>query len=208
MPIIQRTNLNENTILALWKISESKEELLTMLTGNLKDNGTNKHSSIHWLASRVLLQELYPTSAIELHKDEYNKPSLTINNQAFAVSITHSFEYAAIMICPSHPVALDIERIDERIMRVAHKFIRSDENFGESNPTLYNIIIWSAKETLYKYYGKKELDFKLHLRLHPFEYDTIPFVANGTIQKNGYILNLPVHVETFDGYVLTYSYGR
>lgn len=194
-------------VLALWKISESKEELLAMLNGNLIDNGTNLHSSIHWLASRVLLQDLYPGKSIELHKDEYNKPSLSINNKPFAISITHSYAYAAVMISDSHTVALDLERIDDRVIRVAHKFIRDDEQFGAQHPAVYNTIIWSAKETLYKYYGKKALDFKLHLRLHPFEYHTEPFVANGTIQKDNYLLDLPVHIETIDGYVLTYSFG-
>ncbi|MES2780100.1 MAG: 4'-phosphopantetheinyl transferase superfamily protein [Bacteroidota bacterium] len=207
MPINQRTNLNENTVLALWKISESKEELLAMLNGNLVDNGTNLHSSIHWLASRVLLQELYPGKSIELHKDEFNKPSLSIDHKPYAISITHSYEYAAVMISRTHAVALDLERIDERVMRVAHKFIRDDEQYGEANPTVYNTIIWSAKETLYKYYGKKELDFKLHLHVHPFEYNSQLFVASGTIHKDNYILNLPVHIETIDGYVLTYSFG-
>lgn len=207
MPIIQRTNLNENTVLALWKISESKEELFAMLNGNLIDNGGNLHSSLHWLASRVLLQELFAGKSIELHKDEFNKPSLSIDNKPFSISITHSYAYAAVMISHSHPVALDLERIDDRIMRVAHKFIRDDEHFGENLPSVYNTIIWSAKETLYKYYGKKALDFKLHLKLHPFAYSEHPFTAIGTIQKDTYILNLPVHIETIDGYVLTYSFG-
>lgn len=178
-----------------------------MLNGNVIDNGTNLHSSIHWLASRVLLQELYSGESIELHKDEFNKPSLLINHKPFFISITHSYEYAAVMISSTQTVALDLERMDARIMRVAHKFIREDEQFGTNNPIIYNTIIWSAKETLYKYYGKKQLDFKLNIRLHPFDYGVSPFVAMGTIQKENYSLNLPIYVETIDNYVLTYGFG-
>jgi 4'-phosphopantetheinyl transferase len=207
MPIIQRTNLNQNTVLALWKISESKEELLAMLNGNVVDTGVNLHTHIHWLASRLLLQELCTGQSVELHKDAFNKPSLLINNKPYAISITHSHEYAAVMISRSHAVALDLERIDERIMRVAHKFVRADEEYAAANPVVCNTIIWSAKETLYKYYGKKELDFKLHLHLEPFTYTEQPFVATGIIQKDKYRLALPVHIETLDGYVLTYGFG-
>lgn len=207
MPIIQRTNLNENTVLALWKIDESREELLAILTEDLVDTGINRHSNIHWLASRVLLQELCSGQSIELLKDEFNKPSLNINHKPYAVSITHSYEYAAVMISRSHTVSLDMERIDNRILKVSHKFIREDELYGEHNPILYNTIIWSAKETLYKYYGKKELDFKLNLNIHPFVYTENPFITTGSIHKENYLLNLPVHIETIDGYVLTYSFG-
>lgn len=178
-----------------------------MLNGNVVDTGVNLHTHIHWLASRLLLQELCTGQSIQLHKDKFNKPSLFIDNKPYAISITHSHEYAAVMMSRSHAVALDLERIDERILRVAHKFIRVDEEYGAANPIVYNTIIWSAKETLYKYYGKKELDFKQHLHVEPFEYTAEPFVATGIIQKDNYMLTLPVHIETLDGYVLTYGFG-
>lgn len=178
-----------------------------MLTQDLIDRGINRHSNIHWLASRVLLQELFIGQSIELHKDEFNKPSLRINHKPYAVSITHSYDYAAVMISRSHAVSIDMERIDSRILKVSHKFIRDDESYGESNPIVYHTIIWSAKETLYKYYGKKELDFKLNIRVHPFVQSEMPIITTGSIHKENYLLNLPVHIETIDGYVLTYSFG-
>jgi phosphopantetheinyl transferase len=208
MPIIKHTNLNENTVLALWKITETKEELLALLTPYLIDNGNNMPNNIHWLASRVLLQELFEGKSIELHKNEFNKPSLTINGKPYTISITHSYEYAAVMFSRSHAVAIDLERIDKRVLRVTHKFIREDELFTETDAILYSTIIWSAKETLYKYYGKKELDFRLNLQVYPFVYDANPFVATGTICKENYQLNLPIHIETIEGYVLTYSFGN
>jgi phosphopantetheinyl transferase len=204
MPIIQHTNLNQNTVLAVWKIDESREELFMALTDRISDAGKNLHDNIHWLASRVLLQNLFTESTIELRKDEFNKPSLLIDNKPHLVSITHSYGYAAVMVSTKHTVALDLEKIDERVNRVARKFIRADEAFAQHHFTEYYTIIWSAKETLYKYYGKKELDFLENLQILPFTIVPNRFVIVGSISKHQYKLNMPIEVELFDGYVLTY----
>jgi 4'-phosphopantetheinyl transferase len=210
MPIIQRTNLNQNTILAVWKITESREELLAQMSNRITDQGKNRHDNIHWLASRVLLQELFPEATIELFKNESNKPALLINAKPFAVSITHSYAYAAVMVSSGQPVALDLEKIDQRVERVVRKFVRPDEEFnGDSNlSTMYYTIVWSAKETLYKYYSKRELDFLENLFVLPFTIHPEGFMIEGSITKNMYQLNLPIEVRFIDGYVLTYSAGE
>ncbi len=216
MPIFQRTNLNQNTVLAVWKISETREELYAQITERITDTGKNLHDNIHWLASRVLLQQLFTTETIALHKDEYNKPTLLINGKPYAVSITHSYEYAAVMVSKSYTVALDLEKIDERVQRVARKFIREDESFDAHNLkvisteelTQYYTIIWSAKETLYKYYGKKELDFKEHLNILPFSLQQSAFTIEGAITKDTYQLHLPIQVQFMEEYVLTFCLGK
>jgi 4'-phosphopantetheinyl transferase len=204
MPLVQHTNLNENTILALWKIEETKEQLFLMLR-EVKDNGINLHTSIHWLASRVLLGQLYEGKTIELHKDEFNKPSLIVNGDLWHISISHSHEYAVVIVSAKDTVAVDIEKVDARVIRVAHKFIREDEQVAdEAVQTLMYTIIWSAKETLYKYYSKKELDFKQNLRIELFEPVLHPFMIKGHIEKGDYRMALDMHVTTLGDYMLTY----
>jgi 4'-phosphopantetheinyl transferase len=220
MPIVQRTNLNQNTVLAVWKITETREELYAQKGNRITDSGKNLHDNIHWLASRVLLQELFDDVSIELLKDELNKPALLINGQPFAVSITHSYAYAAVMVSSGQAVAIDLEKIDTRVNRVARKFIRPDEDFDklgvarnslnltpDEQTTLYYTIIWSAKETLYKYYSKKELDFLANLRIAPFVIQSDECYIEGMITKNDYQLKLPIAVKLFDGYVMTYNKG-
>jgi 4'-phosphopantetheinyl transferase len=205
MPVVQHTNLNENTILALWKVEETKEQLFSMLGNEFKDNGANFPASIHWLASRVLLQQLFPGSAVELHKDEFNKPSLSIDTVPYHLSISHSHEYAVIIASKEKTVAIDIERIDNRVNRVSHKFIREDEEVPvpEMQTEAYTII-WSAKEALYKYYSKKELDFKKNLRIEPFLDYAYPFFIRGHVEKESYQRAFSIRVEKLNDYVLTY----
>ncbi len=183
--------------------------MLAQLSKRITDTGTNRHDNIHWLASRVLLQELCPDQKIRLSKDEFNKPHLDINGSPFFVSITHSYAYAAVMISSEHTVAVDLEKIDERVNRVSRKFIRIDEQPAAGTElTLYYTIIWSAKETLYKYYSKKELDFLEHLRIEPFAVKAEPFRIEGAISKEPYSLRLLIDVTLMDGYVLTRSAVR
>lgn len=202
MPIIQLTNLNQNTVLAVWKITESRDELSALFKGRLQDEGLNQSHNIHWLASRLLIQEVMGEAKVRLMKDAFNKPSLLVDGKPYCISITHSFEYAAIIINQQTPVAVDLERIDERVIRVAKKFIRPDEMYQGDDIARRYTLIWSAKETLYKLHGTKELDFKEHLRIQ------VPSPAHvvGDILKEGALFTASIQVEYIDGYILTYSF--
>jgi len=164
-----------------------------------------KSENLHWLASRALVNYIFPNKKTEISKDLFNKPSLKIDDNEFHISITHSFEFAAIIVSKNKTVAIDIEKLDERIQRVKHKFMRDDEMqyVKKENATEMLVTIWSAKETLYKYYGKKELDFKENLKIEPFTFLS-KFELSGLIQKENLNQKLITNAEVIDGYILTY----
>lgn len=153
----------------VWKITESAETLSHYLN-NLTDNETKtpKHN-LHWLASRAALATHFGVdTSITINKDQHNKPSMVVNGETYHLSITHSGTYAAVMFSKHKTVALDLEKIDDRVGRVAHKFINGAEAeiLQQSKNLIHDqTLIWSAKETLYKFYGEKELDFKLHMTI-------------------------------------------
>jgi phosphopantetheinyl transferase len=201
MPIIQSTNLNQNTVLAVWKITETRGELLTLFNGQFTDAGLNQHDNLHWLASRLLIQQLFQGSFVLLTKDAFNKPSLIVNEEPYFISITHSFAYAAVMVSKETPVAIDMERVDERVVRVSRKFIRADEQYEGKDIAQRYTLIWSAKETLYKLHGTKELDFKEHLRIQVVS-DT---AVQGEILKAGAESSAVIEVGWMDDYIITYN---
>jgi len=204
MPLIVTTNLNQNSIFALWKITEPKQLLQSQLDSQFKDDGLNKNDNLHWLASRVLLSALFSNQNVLLSKDEFNKPSLFVNAIPFYVSISHSYAYAAVIVNSQSVVAVDIEKIDNRMFRVAHKFRRADEFFGPLDlQSTYLTVIWSAKETLYKHYATKGLDFLANLRISSFEYQPSDFFIEGTIQKDNYKEVVTIKVMSFEGYIIT-----
>lgn len=153
MSIIKTYTPGENTFLLVWKITEDIETLNNLLI-NLTDNQTTspKHS-LHWLASRACLTTHFGllTAIIVIKKDIYNKPSMLVNGENFHLSITHCSNYAAVMFSKYRNVALDLEKVDDRITRVAHKFINGAEAemIEESKNLIHQqTLIWSAKEAL------------------------------------------------------------
>jgi phosphopantetheinyl transferase len=212
VPLFKKISPDPNSILAIWKIIESKEDLLQLIDERLHEVSKPRevHDNVgkHWLASRALLLQLFDKHKVAVHKDMNNKPSLVVDGKSYYIAITHSYDYAAVMISDTHEVGLDLERIDMRIGRVAKKFVNEKENLYISKVSLndlnyYLTIIWSAKETMYKIYGKKELDFKLHMSVDAFDNSQKSII--GRIYKGDEKHTLSLQLDCIDNYILCYS---
>ena len=209
MPLLFQKNINSTCALAVWHITEPKEELLLHFHENFieqqKDTRTNAANALHYLASRAILLSLFPKQKIELIKDKFNKPKLFLNNIPQHISITHSHEYAAIIFSADQSLGIDLEKIDQRITRVKNKFMNENElEFaGENELITAQTLIWSAKETLYKLYGTKGLDFKQDLHIAPFQAKNLGSLTC-KISKISNNQNFLVQYETIENYVLTY----
>jgi phosphopantetheinyl transferase (holo-ACP synthase) len=210
MPLVLQKNIHPNTTLVVWQITESSQDLLYLIGNNyFEDNHhqkINQANARHYLASRLALTSLFVGHQIKLTKNQNNKPSLIIDGITHKISITHSFDYAAILVNNSHELGIDIERIDPRIARVKSKFMNENEMkfAGEVNQIKMQTLIWSCKETLYKLYSNREVDFRKNLHILPFtlqEKGTLEtaIVLGGLNQK------IIVHYEEMDNYMLTYT---
>lgn len=191
----------------LWHITESAEELATLLAPykNLALEGVEpelRMKMLHntqFLSTRILLFA-YAGLKFPIIKNQYGEPL----SDGVHVSISHSHDYAAIIISKTKRVAIDLEKRDERINRVAHKFIHEVEQFfKEEERTIYYTLIWSAKETLYKLYTANEVIFKDELRIHPFSYSADGEIR-GEVLKAPQILDVRLNYISFDNYVLTW----
>src|SRR5687768_13566924 len=86
------------------------------------------------------------------------------------VSVSHSGSYAGAMISAEHSVGLDIELVTDKVLLIHHKFINEQESeFVKPDDVMANAVAWSAKETLFKWYGKGQVDFRKNITLHPFK---------------------------------------
>lgn len=208
MPIISIQNITNEITLGIWKITETKADFVNQLGDHLfdisKPINPAENVGIHWFASRVLLQNLFDADRIEIHKDENNKPTLYIDHEKYFISISHSYEYVGIMISKTHEIGLDIEKVDDRIHRVSKKFLNDNEQlFAESKLT--KTLIWSAKESMYKWYGKKELDFKDNMEALPFEAKN-EGIFKCVLHKNEKFKELEMHYYQLENYVFTYCF--
>ena len=209
MPIISIQNITNEITLGIWKITETKAEFVNQLGSHLIDSSKPinpaENVGIHWFASRVLIQNLFDADRIEIHKDENNKPTLYIDHEKYFISISHSYEYVGIMFSKTHEIGLDIEKVDDRIHRVSNKFLNENEQlFAESNTV--KTLIWSAKESMYKWYGKKELDFKLNMEVFLFEPKN-EGVLSCMLHKNEIYKKFEMHYYLSENYVFTYCFS-
>ncbi len=189
MPVIFSKNISENCIVTLWKIEEDAVFFLQYLDIKEADletcsKATHPIKQLEWLASRTCVKyivELLEHNYQGIEKDEHNNPYLP-EIQGF-VSLSHTSGYATAIVSLEEEVGIDIERISDKLNRVAHKFLSEPERLHAGNDLLKMCIYWCAKESLYKWYGKKNLSFKDNIFIEPFEGN--PTMVKGEIFIDG-----------------------
>ena len=181
MALVYQKELDQFTSFAIWKIEENAEELLAQL--QLKhheisylDTLISGKRNLHWLSTRVLLRTMMNTDEyIDCQVDSSGKPYLT--NFPHHISLSHSFDYAAVMISEKKAVGIDIELIKDKIERIAHKFMTKEElSFISSNRIEHLYACWCAKEAIYKLHGRKSISF-----LETYHYQAIQLFRIGII---------------------------
>jgi 4'-phosphopantetheinyl transferase len=212
MAIAYRKQVDANTEFALWRIEEEADALYKQLQLNEQEKAyveqlANGKRHLHWLATRVLLRTMLDTSEyIDCKIDSHGKPYLV--NLPYHISLSHSFNYAAVMISKSRPVGIDIEQIKQKVERIAPKFLTPAERATISidNKIEHLYVCWCAKEAVYKCYGQKEVSFLDNLALLPFN-----FATEGSLDVNLHKgeVNLDYKVEylQYEDYMLGYVKG-
>lgn len=209
MALAYHKDIDPNTSFALWKIDEPADDLISQL--QLKDHEklyletlNNGKRNLHWLSTRVLLRTMLDTdSYIDCKVDEHGKPYLA--NFPHFISLSHSFDYAAVMISRDKPVGIDIELMKDKIERIAHKFMSAEElSFMDPNHRTEHLYIsWCAKEAIYKLQGKKNVSFLNNIFLNPFLYGQEGnFQASLELEFHRKIFD--VHYQKLNGYMIGY----
>ena len=169
-------------------LTSSEEDQLAQIKGQRR---------VHWLASRYLIHLLTAVGTrIECLKDEHGKPYLAESN--FEISFSHSGDLVAVAL-GRRTVGVDIQTLVPKIGRIAHKFIRDDEDVL-SPEILGQHIIWGAKEAAYKAYGKRRLDFREHMFFAPHEDQGLTV----DVEKDDFQMSYLGRYEKWGNYVLVY----
>jgi len=160
MPLYKELKLKEINIY-IWKITETESffrDRISLSSNCLKQLNLRKKSNhrLAFLSVRKILTDIGYASN-QLNYNEYGAPFLIDKN---FISITHSFNYSAIII-GKKPVGIDIEKQQKRIIKLNPKFLNEKENFYKKSkkPITTLTKVWTAKEALFKIYQKK-LNFK------------------------------------------------
>jgi len=206
MPLYKTITPNSQTTVKIWKITESYDVLMdaVSLKPEMLKRVLGMKSELHqrgFLSVRHLLHE-FGYSDADLFYDDKGKPHLKDGKQ---ISITHSFNYSAVIISDL-VVGIDVEKQRDKISIIAHKFI--DYEFDYLNTTSADYVkkltvIWCVKESLYKLYNTPGLSFKQHCLVIPFsisDHETRAWIDYET-QRNPY----QIQFLEFDGFTCAYA---
>ncbi|WP_129718370.1 4'-phosphopantetheinyl transferase superfamily protein [Pedobacter sp. SYP-B3415] len=213
MPIVYQQEIDAQTAIALWKIEETASELLSSLQLKPHELETvnslgNSKRLIHWLSTRVLLRKMLNTEEyIDCRMDEHGKPFLV--NFDYHISLSHSYDYAAVMIGKDRKVGIDIELIKQKIVLIRKKFLNEHELMHLQVDTDVDALYacWCAKEAVYKWNGIKGLEFRKDMHISPFEAaDSGKLDIAVDLQQGRRELEVS-YFKTADGYMLGYVIG-
>lgn len=173
MPVVYKKHINDNIVLGIWKITETYDDLYSLLELDEKEIETltgfkNHNRKLEWLSVRVLLNSLLEKKSKIVYGPE-RKPYLFDNSRN--ISISHSKNYTAILMSKNYRVGLDLEYMSTKILRIADKFLRPDEleAIDQNDKIKHLYLHWCAKEALYKICDKLDINFVTNLHIEPFQ---------------------------------------
>jgi len=148
------------------------------------------------------LAQLLLGGPCEIVYDDKGKPH--IKDKPVHISLTHSHEKLALIVNTHEPTGIDIELIRDKVHRIRHKFLNAAEMACAGDHTEKLLVYWAAKETLYKIYGLKEVDFIAHLSVADFAFGEKGTIE-GRISLPGLDKRYALHYEQTGDYILTYA---
>ncbi len=137
--------------------------------------------------------------------DDKGKPYLADDNRH--ISISHSHDKLAIIVNEQESTGIDIELIRDKVIKIKHKFLSATELQNTNDDVEKLLICWAAKETLYKIYGLKDVDFIEHLAIKPFTKDKFGTLI-GEINLPNFNESYQLNYQLLDDYVLVYALNK
>jgi phosphopantetheinyl transferase len=143
---------------------------------------------------------------IDCKVDEHGKPYLV--SLPYHISLSHSFDYAAVMISKKRPVGIDIEQIKQKVELIAHKFMQPHELafITDQQKVQQLYVCWCVKESIYKCYGQKEVSFIDNILIQPFDFMG-KGIVNARLDKNPIDINYEVGYLQYEDYMIGYVKG-
>lgn len=188
-------------------MAEPWEDLLAMLDLTAPEMATfegisKEKRKQEWLACRVLLKEMSGQNAV-IGYDPERKPHII--GSAVEISMSHSGEYVCVYLREGASVGVDIQQMKPSISKGAFYFLNDGElQWANLEDNVQMHVIWSAKESVFKYAGDASIDLKKHISINAFSGN-----QNGhfevNLQKGKLTEAIQIQFDTFEDYVLTWT---
>ena len=173
MGCIIKHQINDSSVLGVWKIEEDLESLLQKVTLSADEKKKIKsfksvRRKFEFISVRALLAELTENKTSIVY-NKNNKPFL--KDGSMFISISHSHRLTAILLSVNEKVGMDLEYMSSNIAAVALKFMNIKEEITKDPANrLYHLYLhWCAKEALYKICDKEITSIRKDISIEPFK---------------------------------------
>jgi 4'-phosphopantetheinyl transferase len=194
LPLLLSRHPFADSTFGVWHITEEEayfQKGVEITPEEAKDVSTLKElRHTEWWAVRWLLHRLTGVEKrIPLAKTAFSKPFFLDHPDLFC-SLSHSQGIIGALVSDVN-CGCDLQVFVEKMRRIAPRFLHEKEKkwietFDLAVQMDLMHLFWTMKEALYKTYGLKELDFKKHIHIPPFEWDGLGNTAPGFIEKDGF----------------------
>lgn len=215
MPLLYIERIDEYTQLGTWQFdacTHIENVCPPEVCNNTRTMCNNRQKET--AAVYALLNEMLGRGGWIIDHEDSGRPIL--RHSDMEIGISHTKNYASIILSKRNRVAVDIEYISDRICKIEDKFMRGDEQAysrklmqqiaitkdSNTNKACILLLFWCAKETMYKYYSDE------HLALQDIK---IKQITNNSIDNGNIICQNTLSGETKslvykvnDSTVLTY----
>lgn len=128
----------------------------------------NERRRAEHLAWRLIVRrELGRTTTIDYN--EVGAPTVDVPNTY--ISVAHGGGMVAVAIA-EHVVGIDIEWGERNFERAKERYM-SPKEIAMSHDALWTAMVWTAKEAMYKLYGKRGIDLRDDLHVVGYDHDTM-----------------------------------
>lgn len=132
-------------------------------------NDSRRREHLAW--RRVVRSEL--GRGVVIDYNEVGAPVVDTPNTH--ISVAHGGESVAVAIA-NEPVGVDIEALDRNYERIKSRFMSPTEE-TLSAMEAWPAMVWTAKEAIYKLYGKREVDLTEDIRITAFDAERMTLEA-------------------------------
>lgn len=188
----------ENATVVLYRLGEAEvpDEKILSAAERIRTAEFHPKKKAEFIAVRQLLNEVMPGHTIAY--EATGAPVLA--DTGVKISITHSYPFAGIALSQT-AIGLDIERIQPKFLKVAHKFLNAEELRLFSDDAEKLTTAWAVKEALYKIHPSKLWSLKAHYNVEDFEIDD-DFTVRCSIFSKDFHHNYMARILRIEDYVL------
>lgn len=146
----------------------------------------------------------------KLIKDEYGKPFWQNGNSGSLMPEMNYSHSRDLLFWGEHEtqrIGVDIEHEREQLLRIKQKFCTTEEMHFCQDNVQQILLVWTAKEAMYKAYGQKEIDFKEQMNVWDFEHlaqaENGDFKGSLTVDRTQFLFDIEFRRKS--PYILTWT---